>query len=203
MKEKIRPEKRYMLENGDWIAGLPFGYKKIDRLKRKYVTEGTVIIEEDKAEIINSLFCVYAQGICALNTIISYIYKKHGLKLQRSQASRILKNHFYYGIMRHKGEEFPHRYGQIITKSLFDKAQLSRQRNTRYGLFKQEITNEDILDTYKNKNIVQKITSIEHLMIEQKMSEEDAYNYIVEQELMGNVKDLNNGTWEIITRKKL
>ena len=40
-------------------------------------------------------------------------------------------------------------------------------------------------------------------MIEQKMSEEDAYNYIVEQELMGNVKDLNNGTWEIITRKKL
>lgn len=55
--------------------------------------------------------------------------KKAGLKtasgtpMGSSQVERILKNPFYYGTMRIKGNEFPHIYRPLISKDLFLRCQ--------------------------------------------------------------------------------
>ncbi len=43
--------------------------------------------------------------------------------LTPSQIERMLKEPFYYGLMRYNKKLYPHRYAPIISKNLFDKAQ--------------------------------------------------------------------------------
>ena len=48
---------------------------------------------------------------------------KNPKPLAVSRIEGILKDPFYYGIMRRKGELWPHKYEHLIDKSLFDKVQ--------------------------------------------------------------------------------
>jgi hypothetical protein len=41
----------------------------------------------------------------------------------QSQVEQILKNPFYYGVMRYNGKLYPHKYPPIISKQLFDSVQ--------------------------------------------------------------------------------
>jgi len=112
------------IKNGEWIGKAPIGYIDIkNEVKDK---------EPDpaRAYLITKIFEMYATGNSSMRTIRDEM-KKIGLKsntenpkpLSVSQIEHVLKNPFYYGIMRIKHQLYPHKYQPIISKELFDKAQ--------------------------------------------------------------------------------
>ena len=48
---------------------------------------------------------------------------EHGLDWPKGSMGKVLNNPFYYGIMRVKEKEYPHRYPPIISQSLFEAVQ--------------------------------------------------------------------------------
>ena len=70
---------------------------------------------------------------------IAKILKEDGLRsntkqmkpVGQSQIETMLKNTFYYGVMKYDGQYYPHKYRPIITKELFDLVQkVNDERNT-------------------------------------------------------------------------
>ena len=55
--------------------------------------------------------------------------KKQGI-VGQSQIETMLKNPFYYGVMRYDGGTYPHKYEPIIDKYTFDKVQLVNDQRT-------------------------------------------------------------------------
>lgn len=123
LSDNVKRSKEQSVRNGDWITKAPFGYKNIT------LSTGKKTIEVDlvNAPFVIKMFEMYATGIHSFQTVANEMNK---LGLQNAQgnplgASRIeitLKNPFYYGIMRVKGEFYPHKYPPLISERLFDQA---------------------------------------------------------------------------------
>jgi site-specific DNA recombinase len=124
LSDNVKRSKEQSVRNGDWIGKAPFGYKNIT------LPTGKKIIEVDSvnAPFVIKMFEMYATGVQSFQTVADEMNK---LGLRNAQgnplgASRIeitLKNPFYYGIMRVKGEFYPHKYPPLISEWLFDQAQ--------------------------------------------------------------------------------
>lgn len=70
------------------------------------------------------MFDMYATGIKSFQTIASEMNRLglrngEGNLILPSRIEVTLKNPFYYGIMRIKGEFYKHRYPPLITEALF------------------------------------------------------------------------------------
>ena len=114
------------IKNGEWIGKAPIGY-----LNEKD-ENGNKDIKPDPARthFIIKIFERYSTG----NTSIRILKKEMeelGLRgtgkgnnpLSYSMIHHILRNPFYYGIMKIKGELYPHKYQPLIPKALFNKCQ--------------------------------------------------------------------------------
>lgn len=110
--------------NGEWSGQAPVGYRNFDSL------EGRKEIEPDEAtkHIVYDVYTWYASGSYSFLQIKAKLRTEYAVDMATSQIDRILKNPFYYGVMRVKGKLYPHRYEPIITKKLFDEAQSVRER---------------------------------------------------------------------------
>jgi hypothetical protein len=71
---------------------------------------------------------MYASGNYSLLVIAKKWREEFGINAGSSRIDQLLKNPFYYGIMRVKGELFPHKYEPLIPYSLFEQA-----KNVRDG----------------------------------------------------------------------
>ncbi|MBP3686777.1 MAG: recombinase family protein [Alphaproteobacteria bacterium] len=143
--EKVKDSQKKLWEEGHWLGLAPIGYLNG---KDEDTKKATLIIDEQRAPIIKILFEEYATG---LHSLQSLWYKSRELGLtskeknhfeesknfnkrtfvSRNKIEDILKNPFYYGIMRVKGNLLPHIYGPIISKALFDKVQEVLQSKSR------------------------------------------------------------------------
>jgi len=117
------------IKKGEWIGKAPVGYTNTpDKNGNK-----DVIPDPARAHFITKIFETYATGNSSMRTIRDET-KKMGLKsntknpkpLSVSQIEHILRNPFYYGVMRIKDELYSHKYQPLISKELFDKAQQVR-----------------------------------------------------------------------------
>lgn len=136
MIDKVKSSQKENWSLGKWQGLAPIGYINAKDDDRK----ATLIIDEQRAPIIKILFEEYATG---LHSLQSLWYKARELGLiskeknhyensknynkrtyiSRNKIEDILKNPFYYGVMKVKGQLIPHIYEPIISKSLFDKVQ--------------------------------------------------------------------------------
>ena len=114
------------IKKGEWIGKAHIGYINTkDENGNKDITP-----DPARAHFIVKIFEMYATSNYSL-LLIRDEMKKLGLKgttqsdkpLTKSMIYNILKNPFYYGMMRIKGELYPHKYQPLISKSLFDKCQ--------------------------------------------------------------------------------
>ena len=114
------------IKKGEWIGKAHIGYINTkDENGNKDITP-----DPARAHFIVKIFEMYATGNYSL-LLIRDKMKKLGLKgtaqsdkpLTKSMIYNILKNPFYYGMMRIKGELYPHKYQCLISKALFDKCQ--------------------------------------------------------------------------------
>ncbi|EKE11104.1 MAG: recombinase [uncultured bacterium] len=124
ISDNVKRAYEQKLRNGEWINKAPLGYKSIT------LENGTksVIIDPDKHFFIKELFELYASGKYSMKTLAKEM-KEKGLTNNRtntpistSQVEQILKNPFYYGVMKTNGKLYPHKYEPIIPLNLYNKA---------------------------------------------------------------------------------
>lgn len=111
--------------NGDWNGKPRIGYRNaLDENGKK-----TIVLDPERAHLIERLFLLYASGNYSLWTVRDEMTKL-GLRsvdgniLWRSNIELILKDSFYYGMARSKKHgTYQHRYPRIISQELFEQCQ--------------------------------------------------------------------------------
>jgi len=115
------------IKRGEWIGKAPTGY-----INTK--DENGIVPDPARAHFIVKIFKMYATGNYSIRQITKKM-KELGLKsntkipkpLSSGMIYSILKNPFYYGMMRIKSGKlkglYPHKYQPLISKELFDKCQ--------------------------------------------------------------------------------
>lgn len=124
LKYKIRRSQELYRSQGRYMGMAPIGYKNV---REKY-NNANIIVDTKKASIILELFNAYATGKYSIKQLTE---KAHSLGLvnrynkpvSESCINNMLKNPFYYGEMRVKGQLLPHKYQIIVDKPIFNKVQ--------------------------------------------------------------------------------
>ncbi|MEI3533948.1 MAG: recombinase family protein [Alphaproteobacteria bacterium] len=144
MIDKVKASQKQNWADGKWQGLAPIGYLNTRDEDRK----ATLIIDTERAPIIKILFEEYATGLHSLQSLwykarelgLTSKEKNHYEKspkfgkrtfISRNKIEDILKNPFYYGMMKVKGNLLPHIYEPIISKALFDKVQEVFQSKSR------------------------------------------------------------------------
>ena len=113
---------------GEWTGAVRVGYLNIALDEEKRLRKD-IILDPERAHLVERLFLLYATGNYSLTTLHAEITRlglrsRNGNVLSRSNIELILKDPFYYGIARSKKYgDYPHRYPRIITQDLFEQCQ--------------------------------------------------------------------------------
>ena len=135
-------------EKGRWLHQAPFGYKN-------YTDEtglANVCIDPITGPIVKKLLQEYATGNYSLSGL-AHLATKLGLKnksgrpLDKNQIARMIRNPFYYGVMKTIDIYRPHIHGNLISKELFDRIQ-----DVIHGVEKPSFTKQS--DTFALNGIV-------------------------------------------------
>ena len=122
LSDNVKRSIRYKVSKGEWSGPAPLGYlNSIDTS-----TGGkTVIQDPERAFLIKKFFEEYATGAYSLNELARKT-KGWGLRSRKGNfvlaqtLHEVIRNPFYYGMMRVKGELHHHKYEALISKELFD-----------------------------------------------------------------------------------
>jgi len=127
LSDDVKRSNEQKIQNGEWITKAPIGYLGVydDKGKRE-----NIISDPLRNQFIVKMFEMYATGTSSTKKIQQEM-EGLGLKsnckepnpIPKSKIHTILKNPFYYGEMRIKGELYPHKYQPLISKQLFDRVQ--------------------------------------------------------------------------------
>lgn len=113
---------------GEWTGGVRLGYLNVSLDAEKRLRKD-IILDPERAHLIERLFLLYATGNYSLSTVRDEITKlglrsRDGNIVSRSNIDLILKDPFYWGMARSKKYGlFPHKYKVIVTRELFDRVQ--------------------------------------------------------------------------------
>jgi DNA invertase Pin-like site-specific DNA recombinase len=129
LSENIKRGHRQKLKNGIWPQKAPLGYLNDKKVK-------SIVVDPVKSVLVKKTFEAYATG----NFTFAQIHKRInnlGLKgtgdglLSISNYQYLLKNPFYYGLIRYGGEFYEGKHEPIITKKLFDEVQEVMTRKSK------------------------------------------------------------------------
>ena len=122
LSENIKRGIRQKLRRGEMPSLAPVGYLNEPRLRN-------IVKDPERWPIVKQLFESYATGKYLLNDLpklslsLGLVSRRRGKPLALSKFKEILRNPFYYGVFRHKGELYQGTHEPIISKQLFDKVQ--------------------------------------------------------------------------------
>jgi site-specific DNA recombinase len=133
IRDNVKRRFEQKLNDGEWPGKAPIGFVN-HRISDK---ETTVLIDPERAGYIKKAFQLRLVGTPYRG--IAAQLKADGLRnntakrtaIGQSYVEQILKNPFYYGVMRYNGKLYPHKYEPIISRKMFDKVQaVNEQRGT-------------------------------------------------------------------------
>ena len=121
LSENVKRGLRQKLRRGEWPGWAPLGYTN------DYKTR-TIKIDLEKAHFVRKLFELYATGDYSLGELLSEARRwgltgKTGKPVPKSILASILRNPFYYGVMKYNGELFEGNHPPLVSKKLFDTVQ--------------------------------------------------------------------------------
>ena len=129
LSENIKRGHRQKLKNGLWPQMAPLGYLNDKNTKN-------ISIDKMKARLIKKTFELYATGkyplreLCKIINDLGLIGRRNKT-LSISNYQHILKNPFYYGVMRYNNELYEGNHEPIIPKKLFDDVQEIMKRKSK------------------------------------------------------------------------
>ena len=139
LSENVKRGLRQKLRNGVYPNHAPPGYFNEPRKR-------TIEIDPKTARFIKKAFKLFSTGTYSYVDIQKFLYKrgikgKSGVPFKIDKVKRMLKNPFYYGIIRLAGETYQGSHRPLITKSLFDQCQkIIEKRNKPQGDNKNDFT---------------------------------------------------------------
>jgi site-specific DNA recombinase len=123
IRDNVKRRQEQMLRDGLWTGKAPFGYKNVVLENGKK----WIWIDALPADAVRSAYEWYATGNQSLRTISQKLQAEYGYRTSISQVDAILKNPFYKGVMRTKGNLYPHKYDLVISEELYDQAESVRK----------------------------------------------------------------------------
>ena len=122
LSENIKRGIRQKLRRGELPGLAPVGY--LNELRHH-----TIVKDPDRWKAVRALFEAYATGektledLQKLSLSLGLVSRRTGKALVLARIDHMLRNPFYYGVFRHKGELYQGSHEPIIAKKLFDKVQ--------------------------------------------------------------------------------
>lgn len=109
------------IEKGDFPNRAPIGYGN-DPITRK------ITLDKERAIFIKRAFTLYATGSYGLKELASKLYaegfrSRSNIKYHKSKLHKILRNTFYYGVIKFDDKFYQGNQEPIISKQLFDSVQ--------------------------------------------------------------------------------
>ncbi|MDR2902134.1 MAG: recombinase family protein [Lactobacillales bacterium] len=127
LAENVKRSVDYKIKSGEWSGRAPIGYRNY----RDSNNKSQIVIDEKTGPKIKKLFEIYSLGACSFKELAKEA-EKMGLKSAKGNPLTYtflhgtFQNPFYYGVMRVKGQLWPHKYEQLITKDLWEKCEAIR-----------------------------------------------------------------------------
>src|SRR5574344_480461 len=112
--EEVRKGLTQKAKEGYVTGKPPYWYKKFDKKAS--------IIDEATSPLVLRAFELYSEGGISLEKLScrlydeGFVYKETQPKIYKSQLEKILKNHFYYGMVQFKKELYEGKHQPLITK---------------------------------------------------------------------------------------
>src|SRR3990167_1456056 len=107
------------LKKEEFPGKAPYGYKNISIGEDKK----DIVVDEFASKVVKKMYEWYSTSAYSLLLIKDKLKNEHNIGFSKGYIDAIMKNPFYYGVMRYNGNLYPHRYEPVITKELFDKVQ--------------------------------------------------------------------------------
>lgn len=136
ISDNVKRKIEQKLKQKEWPGKAPVGYLNQDTVVDGKVVGKDVVIDPLRGEGIAKIFELRLQGLSY--RVIAKLMRDEGYTsnskkprpIAQSTVELVLKNPFYYGVMRYDGKLWPHRYEPLIDKQTFDDAQkISEARN--------------------------------------------------------------------------
>ena len=122
LSENIKRGIRQKLRRGELPGLAPVGY--LNELRHH-----TIVKDPERWKAVRKLFEAYATGektledLQKLSLSLGLVSRRTGKALVLARIDHMLRNPFYYGVFKHKGELYQGSHDPIISKKLFDKVQ--------------------------------------------------------------------------------
>lgn len=118
ISDNVKRRNEQMRRDGIWTGKAPSGYLNTVKDGKKWVD-----LEPTESQAIKDAFTIYSSGTSTLMDIKRLWENKYGLVAPISTIDKILKNPFYYGIMRVNGSLYEHHYERLTTKAIFERCE--------------------------------------------------------------------------------
>ncbi len=119
ISDNVKRAQEQMLRSGTYPARPPYGYVRVPISKDK--TEITV--DEYGSRIVQKVYEWYATSSFSMELLRLKLKEEYGISWSKGFLDKVLKDHFYYGIMTWNKRTYKHKYPPIISKTLFDQVQ--------------------------------------------------------------------------------
>ncbi len=119
ISDNVKRATEQKLRKGEWPQHAPLGYKNITKDDEKK----DIIVDEYWSKIIQKAYELYGTSAYSMELVRKKLKEDYGVNWSKGLLDKILKCHFYYGVMVWKGKMYPHRYPPLITQTLFDRVQ--------------------------------------------------------------------------------
>jgi site-specific DNA recombinase len=126
LSDNVKRSIEYKIRNGECIRKAPVGYLNVKNQQGK----SDVMVDPERAYLVKKLFIEYAKGTTSFQGLAKKCQEwgltsnvKNGKPLSHNVIATTIKQPFYYGYMKIKGELHKHKYESLISKELFDKCQ--------------------------------------------------------------------------------
>ena len=119
ISDSVKRSQEQMLRMGIYPSKPPRGYKR----DKTAFDPKEIVVDEYYSKIVQKVFEWYATKAFSMDLLRKKLKDEYRIDWSKGYIDFILKNSFYYGVMKWKGEEFKHKYKPLISKELFDQVQ--------------------------------------------------------------------------------
>ncbi len=119
ISDNVKRAQEQMLRMGTYPSRPSYGYKREPISKDK--TE--IVVDDFASRVVQKAYEWYATSSFSMELLRQKIKSEFGVDWSKGMTDKILKDHFYYGVMTWNKKQYKHKYPPIITKELFDQVQ--------------------------------------------------------------------------------
>jgi site-specific DNA recombinase len=139
LSEEVRKGQKEKIAQGWWPTKPPIGYKTIGEKGHK-----TQVLDEAKSLFVRRMFDLYSSGNYSVIALSDLMYReglrgRTGKKIGKSCIYTMLRDPFYYGVLRWKGRDSPGKHEPLISREIYGRVQTLLNRSLNKPQFNKHL----------------------------------------------------------------